>query len=101
MIGDYVDTSIDAGYTGGDYTVIAVLSRPGRLRKLMRKLKIDKSHWDIKVIDLIPVGQVIDQLAPEENKAMPNNIHLFPESKLHHDRACWCDAAIKARKNQK
>lgn len=47
---------VDFGY-GTDDSVITTLKRPGRLLKLLRRLKIVRSKWEYKVIAISRVGK--------------------------------------------
>lgn len=40
----------DKGEPGGDYTVIQYWKTPGRLRKLLRRIGLDRSMWERKLV---------------------------------------------------
>lgn len=62
LIADPIIVSYDVGSEKGDYSAMIVARTPGKLRKLLRRIGLDKSTWIYKVVDqaIIETGERID-----------------------------------------
>lgn len=50
MLRDNYVIGVDMGAPGGDYTATSVFRTPGRLRKLLRRIGLDRSKWQFKLV---------------------------------------------------
>lgn len=50
MIGDIHTFGWDIADPGGDRSVMTVGLRPGRLRRFLRWIGLDRSTWEIKIL---------------------------------------------------
>lgn len=50
MLRDNYVMGVDIGQPGGDYTNVSVFRTPGRLRKLLRRIGLDRSRWQFKLV---------------------------------------------------
>lgn len=50
--GDSYTIGVDPGSPDGDYSCTVTMRRPGPLRKLLRKLKIDRSSWEYQIVKM-------------------------------------------------
>lgn len=49
---DFKITGYDEGYEGGDYSVWTVYRRPGKIRKWLREIGLDRSTWQYKLVEM-------------------------------------------------
>lgn len=50
LLRDNYVIGVDMGQPGGDYTATTVFRTPGRLRKLLRRIGLDRSKWEFRLV---------------------------------------------------
>lgn len=56
MIGDQYHIGVDVANESGDRTCVCTIRYAGWFRKLMRKLKLDKSTWEYEIVKMEMLG---------------------------------------------